>query len=235
MKKLLLFLLLVGLSFGTQAQSLVTFAVDMNNEAVNENGVHIAGTVQTFAEASDWSPGATAMSDEDGDGIYTITIALPAGEYQYKYVNGNEWGFDETAITEDCGADNGQGSNNRIVTIEEATDVVVAHVFNTCDVVADVTGIEELEVSKTAVAYPNPTTGQTTISYSTDAEEVSLTIYNLVGQVVKVLTNDFHEAGTHEVYWDGTNEHGGIAPTGQYFYVLESANSAVTKSLLMVR
>jgi len=237
MKKLLLFVLLVGLSVGTQAQSLVTFAVDMNNEAVSENGVHIAGTVQSLIEGgADWTPGTTPMADLDEDGIYTITIELPAGDYQYKYVNGNVWGFDETAITEACGVDDGLGGGgfNRIVSIGEA-DTVIAFTFNTCDEVSGVTGIEELEIKNTAVAYPNPSHGKTTISYSTDDEEVSLTIYNLVGQVVKVLANDFHQAGTHEVLWDGTTETGGVAPTGQYFYVLESANAVTTKSLLMVR
>jgi len=96
-------------------------------------------------------------------------------------------------------------------------------------------GIEELEVTNTAVAYPNPAPGRTTISYATSDEEVSLTIYNLVGQVVKVLANDFHSAGTYDVLWDGTNQSGAVAPTGQYFYVLESPNAVTTKSLLLVR
>ena len=69
----------------------VTFQVDMNNETVDANGVHMAGSFQG------WDPAATALSDDDGDGIYSIIVdTLTAGAtYEYKYINGNAWGQDE--------------------------------------------------------------------------------------------------------------------------------------------
>ena len=47
----------------------ITFQVDMAQQDVSESGVHIAG-------GQGWHPDATAISDDDGDNIYVITIAL---------------------------------------------------------------------------------------------------------------------------------------------------------------
>ena len=74
----------------------VTFQVDMSNTIVSANGVHIAGNFQNAAGfGADWNPASSAMSDADGDGIYSLTVNIPAGTYQYKFVNGNAWGADE--------------------------------------------------------------------------------------------------------------------------------------------
>lgn len=99
MKKV--YLLALAAFFGTasMAQVSVTFQVDMNNETVSPNGVHVAGSWQEEAGFSaDWQPGESMMADDDQDGIYTLTVSIPAGQYQYKYINGNDWGPDETQI-----------------------------------------------------------------------------------------------------------------------------------------
>lgn len=83
------------------AQVSVTFRVDMNNETVSGDGVHVAGDWQDEAGfAGDWDPSTAQMSDDDSDGIYELTVDLPAGSYQYKYVNGNAWGSDESVPAE---------------------------------------------------------------------------------------------------------------------------------------
>lgn len=72
----------------------VTFRVNMANETADDT-VSVAGTIQSYAGNSDWSPGQTVLDDSDGDGIYEITIPLPEGSYAYKFVNGSSWGFEE--------------------------------------------------------------------------------------------------------------------------------------------
>jgi hypothetical protein len=96
MKKLYFLSLVLVAGLGASAQNAVTFQVDMKNETVSANGVHIAGSFQAAdGNASDWDPAATTLTDGDGDGIYTYTANLPAGTYAYKYLNGNAWGSDE--------------------------------------------------------------------------------------------------------------------------------------------
>ena len=91
---LLTLLFLTGYSF---AQISVTFQVDMNKQTVGSNGVHVAGSFQADAGyAGNWDPSTSELKDGDGDGVYTLTVMLPAdSSYQYKFVNGNAWGSDE--------------------------------------------------------------------------------------------------------------------------------------------
>lgn len=99
MKKVYLMALAALFGSASMAQVSVTFQVDMNNETVSANGVHVAGSWQEEAGFSaDWQPGESMMSDDDSDGIYELTVDVPAGEYQYKFINGNDWGPDETMI-----------------------------------------------------------------------------------------------------------------------------------------
>ena len=68
------------------AQVNITFQVDMTDQSVSANGVHLAGSL------NGWSPSATTMTDTDGDGIYTVTLSLNSGEFhEFKYINDNDW------------------------------------------------------------------------------------------------------------------------------------------------
>ena len=81
----------------------VTFQVDMRQQIISPNGVHVAGDFQTAAGfASDWDPSSTALSDTDGDSIYTLSLQVPASSYEYKFINGNAWGDDEAILGLSC-------------------------------------------------------------------------------------------------------------------------------------
>ena len=55
----------------------ITFQVDLNNEVISPHGVHIAGDFQSVAGlGGNWSPSSTEMMDNNGDGIYSITLLL---------------------------------------------------------------------------------------------------------------------------------------------------------------
>ena len=102
-------------------QVYVTFQVDMQNEEVSAEGVHIAGSMQG------WDPSASAMTDEDADGVYEATFALTTGETAYyKYVNGNAWGSEEI-VPSDC-ADGG----NRFYVVGEMDETLPVVCFSGC-------------------------------------------------------------------------------------------------------
>ena len=89
MKHVFSFVAAVMLASAAWAQTTVTLTVDMSNEMVSPNGVHVAGNFQG------WNPGATPMID-NGDGTWSYSFTSDsAATYQYKFVNGNDWGFDE--------------------------------------------------------------------------------------------------------------------------------------------
>ncbi|GAA4383473.1 hypothetical protein GCM10023186_24640 [Hymenobacter koreensis] len=99
---------------GWQAQALpLRFRVDMRQQTVSPSGVHVAGTFQNEAGyPADWNPATTALTDIDNDGVYELTLNVPAGTYLYKFVNGNSWAGAEIVST-DCGFDDGGGNVNR--------------------------------------------------------------------------------------------------------------------------
>ncbi len=84
--------------------------------------------------------------------------------------------------------------------------------------------------------YPNPFNPTTEINFSLPtAGDVTLQVYNLLGQRVKSLVSGFHEAGTHAVTWDGTNEAGQPVSSGVYFYRLEADGFEKTKKMMMLK
>jgi hypothetical protein len=74
--------------------------------------------------------------------------------------------------------------------------------------------------------YPNPFNPSTIIKFALPFDSnVKLTIYNITGQVVRVLVNGAQSAGSHEVTFN-FNENGVNVSSGIYFYTLEaSANN----------
>ncbi|MFQ5751807.1 MAG: FG-GAP-like repeat-containing protein [bacterium] len=71
--------------------------------------------------------------------------------------------------------------------------------------------------------YPNPFNPETTIEYElAQPGNVQLTIYNLLGQRVRTLVNEWQPAGSHRVSWDGSRERGASrVASGVYIYELQ--------------
>ncbi len=84
--------------------------------------------------------------------------------------------------------------------------------------------------------YPNPFNPTTEISFSLpSAGDVTLQVYNLLGQQVRSLADGFYEAGNHGVTWDGTNQAGQPVSSGVYFYRLQAGSFEATKKMMMLK
>ena len=84
--------------------------------------------------------------------------------------------------------------------------------------------------------YPNPFNPATTIKYALpEASDVTLEIYNVVGQVVRTLVADHQNAGRYVVQWDASNDSGHSLSSGIYFYRLQAGGEflEVKKMLLL--
>jgi 1,4-alpha-glucan branching enzyme len=113
----------------------VTFQLDMSTTS----GFTIPEVNGTF---NNWCGNCSAMSDDNGDGIWNITIPLQAGAYEFKY-SYDAWAGSE-ALTEgdECTTTNG-GFTNRLLIVE--SDSVLSPVcFGSCTscapIVVDVYG-----------------------------------------------------------------------------------------------
>jgi len=84
--------------------------------------------------------------------------------------------------------------------------------------------------------YPNPFNPSTTISYTVNqSENVVLEIFDIKGERIKTLINDFQKPGEYNVTWDGTSNSGGKLASGVYFYSVRTGNSVATKKMLMLK
>ncbi|MCL1827853.1 MAG: T9SS type A sorting domain-containing protein, partial [Candidatus Cloacimonetes bacterium] len=85
-------------------------------------------------------------------------------------------------------------------------------------------------------AYPNPFNPETTIVYSLQAAgEVSLEIYNIKGQQIKTLVNEYKTAGSHDVIWNGLDSYGNPISSGIYFYQMKTADYTSVKKLILLK
>jgi hypothetical protein len=84
--------------------------------------------------------------------------------------------------------------------------------------------------------YPNPFNPTTEISYALpDSRPVKLTVFNLLGQEVRKLETGIQDAGYHKVIWDGRNSVGQQAPSGTYFYKLDTGDFSQTMKMVMLK
>ncbi|MFH2048950.1 MAG: FlgD immunoglobulin-like domain containing protein [bacterium] len=84
--------------------------------------------------------------------------------------------------------------------------------------------------------YPNPFNMSTTIEYGLPEQcQISITVYNILGQEVSTLVDGIRPAGLHQVQWDGTNSHGNTVATGVYIYRIETSTYIKTKKMLLVK
>ena len=85
--------------------------------------------------------------------------------------------------------------------------------------------------------YPNPFNPSTIISYQVpnDGEQVRLEIYNLNGQLVRVLLDKEEAAGEYQITWDGRSDNGSRVATGMYLYRIKAGSFVSVKKMIMVK
>ncbi|MCC7429814.1 carboxypeptidase regulatory-like domain-containing protein [bacterium] len=105
--------------------------------------------------------------------------------------------------------------------------------------VTEVTEETNPEVSKNFVLannFPNPFNPTTKIEFAIpEFSNVKISVYNVLGQLVKTLINQNLEKGSYKTSWNGTNESGKSVSSGIYFYRLEAGNFNQTKKMLFLK
>lgn len=86
-------------------------------------------------------------------------------------------------------------------------------------------------------AYPNPFNPATSIQYYLPiGKEVSLSVYNLRGELVNTLVdNQYMSAGTHNIVWNGTDIKGAPVPSGVYVYTLKYGNFSKSQKVTLLK
>jgi flagellar hook assembly protein FlgD len=84
--------------------------------------------------------------------------------------------------------------------------------------------------------YPNPFNPTTMISYNlAEVSEVSLVVYNILGQQIRVLVNHTQATGTHSIQWDGRDAIGRQVSSGMYIYRLVAGKNIATRKMIFAK
>jgi len=84
--------------------------------------------------------------------------------------------------------------------------------------------------------YPNPFNPTTTLRFDLpEISDITLTIYNMLGQKVKTFNMQSTPAGYHSVTWNATNDLGEQVGAGVYLYQLQTNNFVKTRKMVLLK
>jgi flagellar hook assembly protein FlgD len=84
--------------------------------------------------------------------------------------------------------------------------------------------------------YPNPFNPETVIKYALPEDcHVELSIYNILGQKVKTLVDQYQNAGYKTVHWNGKDDQGNELASGVYFYKIKTPKYSETKKMVSLQ
>jgi photosystem II stability/assembly factor-like uncharacterized protein len=164
------------------------------------------GSIQFVNDNVGFASGETFVKTMDGGTTWT-EFPIPANNLGYIFFTDENIGY-------------AAGYNN--------------YIFKTTNGGGTITGIEtvtdpEPKGFSLAQNFPNPFSQNTTIQFNIhNTQFVSLNIYDITGQKVRVLMNAQKPAGDYRVEFNATG-----LPAGIYFYRLTVDNKSVTKKLII--
>lgn len=83
---------------------------------------------------------------------------------------------------------------------------------------------------------PNPFNPSTQIAYDVPQQaQITLTVYNLLGQEVVTLVNEVKAAGRYTVTWNGRNARGFAVASGVYVYRMVAGEFSETKRMTLMK
>lgn len=166
---------------GPAEPTMTTFSVDMNEVSeVHPEGVRIAG------QFSNWSD--IVMSDDDGDGIWTIELELDKIRYEYKFKNGPE-GWEDLVSGSPCTFTTDDGAfTNRVIELAdaEATSDAGEVCFESCEMCA--VGTNDLETNNNLInLYPSIAQDVLYLDVLTSFENGMVQVISLQGELMSTI------------------------------------------------
>jgi photosystem II stability/assembly factor-like uncharacterized protein len=103
--------------------------------------------------------------------------------------------------------------------------------------VGNITGGNNIpQIYKLYQNYPNPFNPQTIIRFDIASKSnVTLTVFNILGQEVRTLINSEVTSGEKSVVWDGKNNYGTIVNSGIYIYELRAGDYRDSKKMVFMK
>jgi hypothetical protein len=202
----------------------LTFDCDVNAEEVPDGQF-----VWLMGDFTGWQGGAIKMTDENGDGTWSTTVAdFCPQTAAFKFAIGTDPPEGDVWVEESadfstiggCGTDNDPNTDNRFFERSSDNAEMLCYSFNTCD--ACLVGIEELESLNRVSIYPNPVVGDINVVFE-NSGKYSIRLLDVTGKVI--LSTEVNAAQT-VIGSDDLN-------AGVYFIqITDNDNNTVTRKIV---
>ena len=84
--------------------------------------------------------------------------------------------------------------------------------------------------------YPNPFNPVTSLRYDLPEDGlVNITIYDMMGRIVKTLLNSSQTAGYKSIQWNATNDRNESVSAGLYLYTIQAGEFRQTKKMVLLK
>lgn len=233
-----------GYDWSVDTQSIIVNSTTINlnqncaniTEVISHINSQMPGDVECFRLNGyvdlDWvgirttSIGSSQSMILSGDGL--ATLGIPEGTYYGSDGNGYDFESTSHSLTLPANPHEDDDSNGYTNIEEWAYDLA----DTTVSAVTDNPDAESLpERVFLHQNYPNPFSTSTKIKFEIpNSTHVSLNIYDITGRKVKELINDFKNAGSYEVSFDGS-----ALTSGVYFSRIETGSFVQIKHMLLVK
>ena len=208
-------------------------------------GTSVAGgklkecTEGSCPESEYWYSPNTGATNESG------FTALPGGAHYYYYGNGRHMGYNgsfwssteygsndawhrglDHDYSEISRRDYGKDSGFSVRCVRDDTEIVT--ILN-----------QNLTIPQSFALhqnYPNPFNPTTTLKYDLPEDAmVNITIYDMMGRIVKTMVNTQQNAGYKSIQWNATNDYGKPVSAGLYLYTIEAGAFRQTKKMVLLK
>lgn len=218
------------------------------------NGITVPGdTGENFITTSDAERERLQFTDDDGDMVYELTLdlVLPTlNHIGFRIAYGEPTSADGSLVINGGGFDAGRRHYQYISPqVDAQGNVTWASTFAFPELTWKATDlpwetppdyqtvsneevIGEVETFRLNQNYPNPFNPSTNISFNLpNAADVSLTVYNVLGQrVATLLNNKKYTSGSHTLSFDASNLASGI-----YIYRIEAGSFVSQKRMTLIK
>jgi hypothetical protein len=128
--------------------------------------------------------------------------------------------------------------NLAVMSNDPGTPVVTIPVHVVVDSTVTITGLDDQipAVYELHPNYPNPFNPTTTVRYDLPvAQDVTIVIYNVRGEMVRMLVDQYQMPGRHEAVWDGRYSRGESVASGLYLYKIVAGEFVSTRKMTMLK
>lgn len=215
---------------GVEGQAEATYALSLNNAGGDAKIIHVVMELQGDVQMKSFEP----QVDQEASGLPVFAKARQVDntvEFDFALIGHGATIAGSGELAQFTFTGEGTAELVEALVLDNNNEEVSVSLVNGAKPGMDVPKTYELSQN-----YPNPFNPTTQIIFQLPkAGTVTLEVFNLVGQRVKVLVDEYREAGVHTVTWHGVDERGSRVSSGVYFYRLHAEGTTMTRKMMLLK